>query len=86
MKRTGIPSPSDAVVLPLGTTLEHGERELIQRTLESVKNNKTRAAAILGTTPKTLHNKYRGGGARRPVRPGVGNTARRAKFTGTGKE
>jgi len=49
----------DAVVLPLGTTLEQGERELILRTLESVKNNKTRAAVILGTTPKTLHNKTR---------------------------
>jgi transcriptional regulator with PAS, ATPase and Fis domain len=53
------PIAADAVILPLGTTLEQGERELIQRTLESVKNNKTRAAAILGTTPKTLHNKYR---------------------------
>jgi DNA-binding NtrC family response regulator len=47
------------VLLPLGTTLEQGERELILRTLESVKNNKTRAAVILGTTPKTLHNKTR---------------------------
>src|SRR3990170_1612557 len=53
------PVATDAVILPLGTTLEQGERELIQRTLESVKNNKTRAAAILGTTPKTLHNKAR---------------------------
>jgi DNA-binding NtrC family response regulator len=49
----------DAVVLPLGTTLEQGERELILRTLEVVNNNKTRAAVILGTTPKTLHNKAR---------------------------
>ena len=49
----------DGVLLPLGTTLEQGERELILRTLESVNNNKTRAAAILGTTPKTLHNKTR---------------------------
>jgi DNA-binding NtrC family response regulator len=49
----------DAVLLPLGTTLEQGERELILRTLESVNNNKTRAAVILGTTPKTLHNKTR---------------------------
>jgi len=49
----------DSVLLPLGTTLEQGERELILRTLESVNNNKTRAAAILGTTPKTLHNKTR---------------------------
>jgi len=53
------PAATDAVILPLGTTLEQGERELIERTLESVKNNKTRAAAILGTTPKTLHNKAR---------------------------
>jgi DNA-binding protein Fis len=29
------------------------------RTLQSVNNNKTRAAEILGTTPKTLHNKAR---------------------------
>ncbi len=50
---------ADAVVLPLGTTLDDGERTLILRTLESVKNNKTRAADILGTTPKTLHNKLR---------------------------
>jgi len=48
-----------AVVLPMGTTLEKGERELIEKTLASVNNNKTRAAAILGTTPKTLHNKAR---------------------------
>jgi DNA-binding NtrC family response regulator len=45
------------VLLPPGTTLEQGEREVILRTLESVNHNKTRAAAILGTTPKTLHNK-----------------------------
>jgi DNA-binding NtrC family response regulator len=48
-----------AVVLPVGTTLEQGERELIEKTLASVNNNKTRAAAILGTTTKTLHNKAR---------------------------
>jgi DNA-binding NtrC family response regulator len=48
-----------AIVLPVGTTLEQGERELIEKTLASVNNNKTRAAAILGTTPKTLHNKAR---------------------------
>ncbi len=53
------PDRTDVVVLPLGTTLDDGERELILRTLESVNNNKTRAAEILGTTPKTLHNKAR---------------------------
>jgi DNA-binding NtrC family response regulator len=51
--------PEEAVLLPVGTTLEQGERELILRTLESVNNNKTRAASILGTTPKTIHNKTR---------------------------
>jgi transcriptional regulator with PAS, ATPase and Fis domain len=50
---------ANVVVLPVGTTLDDGERELILRTLQSVNNNKTRAAEILGTTPKTLHNKAR---------------------------
>jgi transcriptional regulator with PAS, ATPase and Fis domain len=49
----------DQVVLPIGTTLEEGERELILRTLRSVGNNKTKAAGILGVTPRTLHNKIR---------------------------
>ena len=48
-----------AIVLPVGTTLDQAERELIEKTLATVNNNKTRAAAILGTTPKTLHNKAR---------------------------
>ena len=50
---------SNVVTLPVGTTLDEGERLLILRTLQSVNNNKTRAAQILGTTPKTLHNKAR---------------------------
>jgi len=50
---------ANVVVLPVGTTLDDGEKQLILRTLQSVNNNKTRAAEILGTTPKTLHNKAR---------------------------
>ena len=50
---------ANMVVLPVGTTLDDGEKQLILRTLQSVNNNKTRAAEILGTTPKTLHNKAR---------------------------
>ncbi|MGH7396865.1 MAG: sigma-54-dependent transcriptional regulator [Candidatus Rokuibacteriota bacterium] len=50
---------ANVVVLPVGTTLDDGEKQLILRTLHSVNNNKTRAAEILGTTPKTLHNKAR---------------------------
>jgi len=54
------PAPAerpDAIVLPIGTTLDAAERELILRTLEANKRNKTRAAEVLGVTPKTLHNK-----------------------------
>jgi transcriptional regulator with PAS, ATPase and Fis domain len=47
----------DAITLPLGTTVDQAERELILKTLASVKNNKTRAAEILGVSIKTLHNK-----------------------------
>src|SRR5262245_12356634 len=57
-----VPAPApaerpDAVVLPIGTKLDLAERELILRTLEANHRNKTRAAEILGVTPKTLHNK-----------------------------
>jgi DNA-binding NtrC family response regulator len=51
------PSRSDVVILPLGTTVDEGERQLIVKTLESVNNNKTRAAQILRISLKTLHNK-----------------------------
>ena len=40
-----------------GTTVEEAERRLIQMTLEHTKDNKTRAADILGISLKTLHNK-----------------------------
>jgi len=50
-------SSSDSIVMPLGSTLDSAERELLLRTLASTSNNKTRAAEILGITPKTLHNK-----------------------------
>ncbi|MFQ5823166.1 MAG: sigma-54-dependent transcriptional regulator [bacterium] len=45
------------VRIPLGTTLDETEKELIFKTLEYVNNNKTRAAQILGISLKTLHNK-----------------------------
>jgi DNA-binding NtrC family response regulator len=43
--------------IPIGTTLEEIERKVIGYTLNSVDNNKTEAAKILGFTRKTLHNK-----------------------------
>jgi DNA-binding NtrC family response regulator len=43
--------------LPVGTTVEDAERQLILRTLAHAENNKTRTAEILGISLKTLHNK-----------------------------
>jgi len=53
----------DAVRLPVGTTVGEAERALIQLTLQYTKNNKTRAAEILGISLKTLFNKLKEYGA-----------------------
>ena len=45
------------VTLSPGTTVDEAERRLIVLTLEHTRNNKTRAAEILGISLKTLHNK-----------------------------
>ncbi len=50
--------------VPIGTTVEEAEKSLILRTLEHMKNNKTRAAEVLGISLKTLHNKLKEYGAR----------------------
>ena len=47
------------VQLRVGTTMEEAERLLILSTLEATGQNKTRAAEILGVSPKTLHNKLK---------------------------
>ena len=49
----------DAVKFQIGTTVEEAEKGLILRTLEHTRNNKTRAAEILGISLKTLHNKLK---------------------------
>ncbi|MEO8372943.1 MAG: helix-turn-helix domain-containing protein, partial [Candidatus Solibacter sp.] len=49
----------DGVKFPIGTTVENAEKGLILRTLEHTRNNKTRAADILGISLKTLHNKLK---------------------------
>ena len=38
-------------------TVDEAERRLILLTLDHTRNNKTRAAEILGISLKTLHNK-----------------------------
>ncbi|PWT86862.1 MAG: transcriptional regulator [Blastocatellia bacterium] len=45
------------VALGPGVTVEEAERRLILMTLEHTRDNKTRAAEILGISLKTLHNK-----------------------------
>ncbi len=49
----------DSVRLPVGTTVGEAEKALIQVTLKHTKNNKTRAAEILGISLKTLFNKLK---------------------------
>ena len=53
----------DAVKLQVGTTVGEAEKALIQLTLQHTKNNKTRAAEILGISLKTLFNKLKEYGA-----------------------
>jgi DNA-binding NtrC family response regulator len=48
-----------AIRFTVGTTVEEAEKGLILRTLEHTRNNKTRAAEILGISLKTLHNKLK---------------------------
>lgn len=51
------PDGGEALHIPIGTPVAQAEKHLILRTLASCKNNKTRAAEILGVSLKTLHNK-----------------------------
>ena len=59
------PAANLPVSVNVGMTVEDAERALIEATLASSGNNKTRAAAILGISIRTLHgklNQYRNGG------------------------
>ena len=47
------------VALPVGTSMDDAEREMIRSTLEHTSGNKTRAAKILGISLKTMHNKVK---------------------------
>jgi DNA-binding NtrC family response regulator len=58
-------SEANAVRFEIGTTVEEAEKGLILRTLEHTRNNKTKAAEILGISLKTLHNKLKEYGAGR---------------------
>jgi len=49
--------PVRALELTPGLTVDEAEQKLIELTLEHTRDNKTRAAEILGISLKTLHNK-----------------------------
>jgi DNA-binding NtrC family response regulator len=55
---------NETIRFQIGTTVEDVEKGLILRTLEHTRNNKTRAAEILGISLKTLHNKLKEYGAK----------------------
>lgn len=57
----------DSIRLSVGTTVSDAEKALIQVTLQHTKNNKTRAAEILGISLKTLFNKLKEYGASEPA-------------------
>jgi hypothetical protein len=47
----------DALRIPVGTNLADAERWMIFATLQKCGGNKTRAAALLGVSLKTLYNR-----------------------------
>jgi DNA-binding NtrC family response regulator len=68
---TDTPAAAKAsVALSPGTTVEEAENKLILLTLEHTRDNKTRAAEILGISLKTLHNKLNKLRGRVPVARG----------------
>jgi DNA-binding NtrC family response regulator len=54
-----LPDGPDRISLPVGSTVEQVEKALIRMTLEHTKNNKTRAAEILGISSKTLFTRLK---------------------------
>ncbi len=52
-------SASNGLAINVGMTIDEAERVLIEATLRQTGNNKTRAAAVLGISAKTLHVKLR---------------------------
>jgi DNA-binding NtrC family response regulator len=54
-----IPFGPDSIKLPVGSTVEQVEKALIRMTLDHTRNNKTRAAEILGISSKTLFTRLK---------------------------
>jgi DNA-binding NtrC family response regulator len=59
MQRAARPSNDSGLDLGVGITIDEAEQALIRATLLHTRNNKTRAAGILGISARTLHAKLK---------------------------
>jgi DNA-binding NtrC family response regulator len=57
VSETQVAEAKPLLALQPGMTVDEAEQQLILITLEHTRDNKTRAAEILGISLKTLHNK-----------------------------
>src|SRR5208283_2116588 len=53
------PPPDDILQMPVGHSMNEVEEAYLRLTLKHAKNNKRRAAEMLGLCLRTLHNKLR---------------------------
>jgi DNA-binding NtrC family response regulator len=51
------PAPQEILQIPIGTSMDAVEREVILRTLEANKGNKTATAEVLGISRRSIYNK-----------------------------
>jgi DNA-binding NtrC family response regulator len=51
------PAPAEVLQIPIGSTMDSIEREVILRTLEANKGNKTATAEVLGISRRSIYNK-----------------------------
>ncbi len=49
----------NSVTIPIGTSLEAAEKDIILRTLSALGNNKSKAASVLGLSRKALYDKLK---------------------------
>jgi DNA-binding NtrC family response regulator len=65
--RSEPPAHANAIVIPLGTTIQEAEKALILRTLEHVGGNKQKAARVLGISRRCLYNRLEEYGVMKPA-------------------
>lgn len=57
VSKTAVAANSNDIVIPIGTTLENAELEIIRKTLDDVNGNKEEAARILGLSRSSLYRR-----------------------------